>query len=777
MKPGFGRFYFAEMKPVARILDAQRHHEQNCTMSNKAELEHERQFPAGRPAPRLLFADDATSADQVALAVCEILGERVIATDAGTLAQTTRLLDECAVRVINSATRALSKAEALARNQFLSSFVVQGELPLLQIDSRLRGIGHALKGFYHSLDFEFLLLIPAEPELDRIVQNGVYYHLVDGIPVPFHQSSLAKHSGGPFHSSDLRSLLAVELELAEDSFYSVTEAVVARGPAAIADFIRNIRHTGKFVVVPDVTCPKHFESVILALGELQLNRILTAGSRTFLRSLFSSFKCGETKTRPLAGLSQSIDRRKRGAPLAVISSLEPAMNAQIEYARHALGPNLVTVVFDSSVVLADGPSIQQEINRAQTQVLESLKAMRPVLLHTSRAQAFVDSAVQRQHMDAFCQIMAGAEIHRHVTALFISGGQTAESVKAAIDLAAVEIRGAFQPGIPWGVPVAGPWKDVPVVTKGGRMGEECVLFEFFEQGHALPRANILPVITPLTSGKDVDEAAIEALVGHLVRLGTTDVFPVGNAGEFRFLSNQQRLKALEVFAQKARGKLRVFAGITGDSEAQTKSNYEAAGKLGIHAAVIMPLYFLKSSDDIGPFIATLESTQSNLPVILYNNPERTNGQHISYEAVEALSFPVVAIKDSSGDLDRFDRYAKTLPVYEGQQRQFLEGYQHGGRGAIGIIGHVSRLPNEFFAPTTTSKRREEIAKRINDLSRELKQDGAEVAAYKFVLSLLGFMEDTVASNEAERELSAAQRQNIRAINAELVSRMSSAGPL
>jgi len=445
------------------------------------------------------------------------------------------------------------------------------------------------------------------------------------------------------------------------------------------------------------------------------------------------------------------------------------MNSQIEYARRALEPNLVTVGFDSSVVLKDDQSIQREIDHVQHLVLQALKAMRPVLLLTSRAQVSTDAAVQQKNLDAMSKVVADEEVHRHVTSLLISGGQTAETVRKALDISAVEIKGAFQENIPWGVAVEGPFKHIPFVTKGGRMGRENVLFEFYEQGHPLPRANVLPVVTPLTKQKEVDEAGIEKLIAHLVRLGTTDIFAVGNAGEFRFLTNAQRLKALEIFAKIAQGKLRVFAGVTGDTADETRKNYEAAGKLGVYAAVMMPLYFLNRSEEIVPFVESLGPVQPMLPLILYNNPERTGGQNISYEAVAALDFPIVAIKDSSGDLDRFDRYVRFMPVYEGQQRQFLEGYLHGARGAVGIIGHVSALPNEFFAPGTTALRREDIARQINDLSKVVKQGGAEVAAYKFVLSLMGVIGDTVASNEPARELTADQREQIRTNNADLIS--------
>jgi dihydrodipicolinate synthase/N-acetylneuraminate lyase/uncharacterized protein YgbK (DUF1537 family) len=723
--------------------------------------------------PSSLLADDATAADQVALAICEILGQKVVATDANSISQKTLASNEGVVRVINSGTRALSAEDALSKNHFLAKRVLSGEknFPVIQIDSRLRGIRNALRGIYEVLDFDFLLFIPAEPELGRLVRNGIFYHLEDGRLTPFHQSLLAKSAEPPFKTSDLRAFAAAEIGISAEQVFSISEEIVSRGPDAVVGFTRGIKRAEKLVLIPDVTDPGHFEMMNLAIPRLGRSSVLIAGSRTFLRSYFSSLAVFQDKTHQMKLLSESIDRQRRGAPIAVISSLEAAMNSQIEYAQRALGPNLVTVGFDSSAVLKDDQNVGGEIDRAREIVVQSLKAMRPVLLLTSRAQISSNQFVQQKHLDAIAKVVANGNTHHHATALFISGGQTAETIKKALGISEVEIKGAFQEGIPWGIPVEGPFKNIPFVTKGGRLGKENVLFEFFEQGHSLPRANILPVVTPLTKQKEVDEAGIERLITHLVRLRTTDIFAVGNAGEFRFLTNAQRLQALELFAQKAKGKLRVFAGITGDTAEETRKNYEAAGKLDIHAAVMMPLYFLKGSEEIVPFVESLGPIQPKLPLILYNNPERTNKQNITFEAIEAVQFPVVAIKDSSGDLDRLDRYARSMPVYEGQQRQILEGWQHGARGSIGIIGHVSALPNEFFAPETTALRREEIAKQINDLSKVVKQGGAEVAAYKYILSLAGIIGDTVASNEPARELTDDQRGQIRANNADLISKL------
>ncbi len=729
--------------------------------------------------PEVFLADDATAADQIALAVVELLGRRVVTTDAAVVNQSGRAFASGFVHAINSGTRALAADDARSRNQQLASRVLAGHQkpPALQIDSRLRGIGNALRGICEALDFDFLLFVPAEPELGRLIENGVFCHVEAGRLVPFHQSVLVQTADRPFTSSDLGKFIAIELGISRAQTFSLNQAVVSRGPGAVAEFVRGLKTSGKSVLIPDVTKPEHFETISAAIKTLPPNRTLIVGSRTFLRSFLASFAVGKPGISQMKSLSQTIDRQKCGAPLAIVTSLEAAMNSQMEYARRALGPNLLTVEFDSRVTLSDDRSIHSETDRVQNLVRQALRVMRPVLLHTSRTQVSTDLAFQQKQLDAISQVVADEKVRRHLTALFISGGQTAETVRKALGISTIEIKGAFQENIPWGVAVEGPFAKLPLLTKGGRMGKENVLFEFFEQGHPLPRANVLPVVTPMTKDRQVDEAGIERLIAHLVRLQTTDIFAVGNAGEFRFLKNDQRLQAIEIFARKAQGRLRVFAGITGDTADETRKNYEAAGKLGVHAAVVMPLYFLKTSEEIVPFVESLRPIHSKLPLILYNNPERTNKQNISFEAVEALDFPVVAIKDSSGDLDRLDRYARSMPVYEGQQRQIFEGWQHGARGSIGIIGHVSSLPNEFYAPETTAARREDIGRQINDLSKVAKQGSAEVAAYKYILSLAGIIGDTVASNEAVRELTDAQREQIRAANADLISQLRTAiGP-
>lgn len=719
--------------------------------------------------PQWLLADDATAADQLALAVRETLGVPVFTVDAAAPTSVAALPPE-AVCVLDTGTRALPPDIARERVAQLAGLWRDGKtpLPVVQMDSRLRGIRNALRGLFDALWFDALVLVPAEPELGRVVRDGRAWHIEAGRWTPFHESAVAWPG---LRTSVLRELLAAELDLSPEQIRCVPETAVTAGPDALASEIE--RHCGRerVVVVPDVTREEHFAALSTALARLRSKRVLLAGSRTFLRAHFAAM-AGNASTHAGAcggAIEPLIDPRRRAAPLAVVASTETTTRAQRAFAQRALGPNLLVVQFDTACVRAGTAKLAAEIEQVRAAVRRALRAMRPVLVHASDAPALSDSQEQQRLVDALAAAVADAGVVRHVSAFFAAGGQTAETLRRRLDAGAVEIHGAFEPGVPWGVVRGGAANGLLLVTKGGRLGDEPVLARFFEQAHPWPRANILPVVTPLTPDRQIDAAGIERLLEHLLRLGTTDIFAVGNAGEFRFLSPAQRVEALERFVWAARGRLRVFAGVTGDTPEESRTLYEVAARLGVRAAVAMPLYFLKRSEEIPAWVESLRATGANLPLILYNNPERTRGENIAFEVVEALEFPVVAIKDSSGEPARLARYAAHFPVYQGRQGQLWEGWLKGARGAVAIIGHISPLPNEFFALGTTPERREAIAREINELSRRVKQGAPEVAAYKFVLSLAGIIGETVAATDPARQLTPEQRDQIRRNTADLAA--------
>ncbi len=713
-----------------------------------------------------MLADDATAADQLALSVHETLGPPVFTLDLAALEQP-ESLPATGLRVLNAATRALPLETARRRMAQLAALWQSADalLPIVQVDSRLRGVGQVLKGLFETLVCDALLFVPAEPELGRLVRQGTAWQVEGDRWKPLNPA--AADAGAPANAS-LRDLLSAELGISPEKIHSVAETVLAGGAQALQQELERLA-TAKNVIVPNVTSAEQFQRISAAVAEIGTRRILLAGSRTFLRAHLARLAGDQRAVSARSELSEVIDPRRRAAPLAVVASTEATMPEQCAFARRALGPNLVEITFDPLCIRSGEGALAAETARVIGVAHRALRAMRPVLLQVAATPRLEEPHEQQRLLEALAATVANASVSGHVSGLFVAGGQTAETLRRALGTSVLEIRGALETGVPWGVAQRGAATGLPWVTKGGRLGSPRVLAEFFEQAHPWPRSNILPVLTPLTADKRLDAVGLERLLEHLLRLGTTDLFVVGNAGEFRFLSPAGRREALEMFIRAARGRFRIFAGVTGQTADESRRLYEAAAQLGARAAVVMPLYFLESSAEIPDWIESLRDSGANLPLILYNNPERTRGQNIAFEIVEALTFPVVAIKDSSGDPARLARYAENFPVYQGQQRQLWEGWLRGARGAVAIIGHVSALPNEFFALRTAPERREAIARRINELSRQIKQDAPEVAAYKFVLSLAGIIGETVAADEPARQLTPEQRERIRQNTVELVA--------
>jgi uncharacterized protein YgbK (DUF1537 family) len=73
---------------------------------------------------------------------------------------------------------------------------------------------------------------------------------------------------------------------------------------------------------------------------------------------------------------------------------------------------------------------------------------------------------------------------RLVSAIFLSGGDTAALVCAAIEARSIDLRNELEPGFPWGVFEGGMFGGMPVACKSGAFGDEGSLLrcaEFFAQ--------------------------------------------------------------------------------------------------------------------------------------------------------------------------------------------------------------------------------------------------------------------------------------------------------
>jgi len=158
-----------------------------------------------------------------------------------------------------------------------------------------------------------------------------------------------------------------------------------------------------------------------------------------------------------------------------------------------------------------------------------------------------------------------------------------------------------------------------------------------------------PVVTPFHS----DELALDDLRFNLRKLNETNLagyLALGSNGEFKSLSDKERNRILEVFAEEKGNKV-VIVGTGCESTRQTIEKSKLAFEMGFdYVSILTPSYFAKQIDG-----ATLQcyyeriADSIDIPVLLYNAPGFTGGMEIPQQIVLELSrHPnIVGMKDSS----------------------------------------------------------------------------------------------------------------------------------
>jgi len=172
---------------------------------------------------------------------------------------------------------------------------------------------------------------------------------------------------------------------------------------------------------------------------------------------------------------------------------------------------------------------------------------------------------------------------------------------------------------------------------------------------------IVPMVTPVTPGGDLDGPAVRRVVDHMVAGGVHGIFVLGTTGENTSVpaATGERLVALAV--EHVGGRARTYAGISFNCLADSIAAAKAYAPLGVDAVVAhLPTYYaLNAEEQFAYFDALAE--RIDLPLVLYDIPVTTH-MAISVGVVERLSrHPnVVGIKDSGGDIGRLTALIERL---------------------------------------------------------------------------------------------------------------------
>lgn len=166
---------------------------------------------------------------------------------------------------------------------------------------------------------------------------------------------------------------------------------------------------------------------------------------------------------------------------------------------------------------------------------------------------------------------------------------------------------------------------------------------------------IVPMVTPVTSERKLDKAAVVKIADFLARNGVS-MLVLGTTGESPSVTREEGIQLVKLAAEIVAGRVKIYAGICGNSVEENIANAKAYIKAGADVIVsILPYYYPLTSEQMVGYFKTLAES-IDFPTMVYNIPATTK-MSIPVEVVEALSEVknICGFKDSERDEARMEQ--------------------------------------------------------------------------------------------------------------------------
>ncbi|MGO4384789.1 4-hydroxy-tetrahydrodipicolinate synthase [Specibacter sp. RAF43] len=215
----------------------------------------------------------------------------------------------------------------------------------------------------------------------------------------------------------------------------------------------------------------------------------------------------------------------------------------------------------------------------------------------------------------------------------------------------------------------------------------------------LPFGTLVPaMVTPFTSGGEVDYKQAALLANKLIDGGCDGILVTGTTGETSTLTDEENLGMFQAVLDAVGGRAKVIAGTGTNDTRHSVSLSRRAAALGVDGLLIVTPYYNKPSQAgiQAHFEAIADATE--LPIMLYDIPGRAGVPIATETIIKLAGHPrIVALKDAKADFTATSRVlAKTdLDVYSGDDGLTLPLMAAGAVGLVSVSAHVA--PGRFRA--------------------------------------------------------------------------------
>lgn len=208
-----------------------------------------------------------------------------------------------------------------------------------------------------------------------------------------------------------------------------------------------------------------------------------------------------------------------------------------------------------------------------------------------------------------------------------------------------------------------------------------------------------PAITPLKTDGQIDYPAFAEVLEYLVESKVHGIIIGGSTGEYYAQTTAERVEIAQRAKDVLKGRLPLVVGTGGIRTEDCVYFAQKAKELEADALLVgSPPYALPTQKEIAAHVLAVDEA-AGLPIMLYNYPARMGvsmGEEFFAEIAHCKN--IVAIKESSGEMNRLHRLAHSHPEIQiscGWDDQALEFFAWGARSWV--CAGSNFIPREHVA--------------------------------------------------------------------------------
>ena len=151
------------------------------------------------------------------------------------------------------------------------------------------------------------------------------------------------------------------------------------------------------------------------------------------------------------------------------------------------------------------------------------------------------------------------------------------------------------------------------------------------------------LITPMTGGGELNEAALREVIEFNIQAGVHGFWVAGGTGESVLLEDEENMRIAEIASDQSRGRIENIMHVGAATTARAVKLAEHAAKSGVEAICCVPPFFYRQSDEAIVEHYKAVGAAANLPLFVYNLPQAT-GVEITPEMMQKIQDGVPQLK-------------------------------------------------------------------------------------------------------------------------------------